>query len=373
MSAGARRERQPVMADVARLAGVSHQTVSRVINGQDNLRPETRERVLEAIRQLGYRPNAAARALVTRRSGTIGVIGSKSGFWGPSTVHRTIQAAGREAGYFVSSVNLQSLTRSEFVDAMEHLRDQHVEGVVLIAATDEAVEVARAQEELGTPVVVVEGDPTRITWTVGVDQVAGAAVGTRHLIELGHTDIVHVAGPQTWTEARGRLLGYQQAMYAAGLKPAQPYPGDWSPRSGYEAGLEIASRSDVTAVFCANDQMALGVLRALWEAGRTAARDISVVGFDDIPEAAYLVPPLTTVRQDFTAVGQRAIEILRASIAGEPAPERLINPTLVVRGSTAPPARSAADERAADPLAPTVAGSGRPSAAALPVHGEPVL
>ena len=126
------------MADVARLAGVSHQTVSRVINGQNNLRPETRERVEQAIRQLGYRPNTAARALVTRRSATIGVIGSKSGFWGPCTVHRTIQAAGREAGYFVSSVNLQSLTREELVDAINHLRDQSVEGIVLIAATDDA-------------------------------------------------------------------------------------------------------------------------------------------------------------------------------------------------------------------------------------------
>ncbi len=153
------------MADVARLAGVSHQTVSRVINGQNNLRPATRERVEQAIRQLGYRPNTAARALVTRRSATIGVIGSKSGFWGPSTVHRTIQAAGREAGYFVSSANLQSLTRDELVDAINHLRDQSVEGIVLIAATDEALEVARAQEALGTPVVVVEGDAAKTRWT----------------------------------------------------------------------------------------------------------------------------------------------------------------------------------------------------------------
>ena len=338
MSAHVGRERMPVMADVARLAGVSHQTVSRVVNGQNNLRPETRDRVLEAIRQLGYRPNAAARALATRRSGTIGVIGSKSGFWGPSTVHRTVQVAGREAGYFVSSVNLPSLTRNEFVDAIDHLRDQHVEGVVLIAATDEAVEVARAQEDLGTPVVVVEGDPARTRWTVGVDQVAGAALGTRHVVELGHTNIAHVAGPQSWTEGRARLLGYQQEMYASGLRPSQPFIGDWSARSGYEAGLEIAARRDVTAVFCANDQMALGLLRALWETGLSVPRDISVVGFDDIPDAAYLIPPLTTVQQDFTAVGQRAIEILRAAIADEPAPDHLISPTLVVRESTAVPA-----------------------------------
>ncbi len=330
------------MADVARLAGVSHQTVSRVVNGQSNLRPETRERVLQAIKQLGYRPNSAARALVTRRSATIGVIGSKGAYWGPSTVHRTIQAAGRQAGYFVSSTNLQQLTRDELNDAISHLRDQSVEGIVLISATDDALDAARAQELTGVPVVVVEGDESKTNWTVGVDQVRGAELGTRHLIDLGHTEIVHLAGPQDWTEARARLLGWQTSMYAAGLRPHPYVIGDWSAASGYEAGLEIARRTDVTAVFCANDQMAIGLLRALTEAGRSVPHDVSVVGFDDIPEAAYLIPPLTTVRQDFTAVGRRAIEILQTAIAHDarPAPERLISPELVVRASTASPGRT---------------------------------
>jgi len=329
------------MADVAKLAGVSHQTVSRVINGHSSLRPETRERVEEAIRQLGYRPNTAARALVTRRSATIGVIGSKGGFWGPSTVHRTVQAAGREAGYFVSSANLPGLTRDELLDAINHLRNQSVEGIVLIAATDEALDVARAQESLGLPVVVVEGDEAKTHWTVGVDQVTGAELGTHHLVELGHTEIIHVAGPQSWTEARARLAGYQQAMYASGLRPSPHVDGDWTARCGFEVGQELARRGEVTAVFCANDHMALGMLRALSEAGIRVPDDISVVGFDDIPESQYLIPPLTTVRQDFTAVGQRAIEILQAAIAGTPAPDRLISPELVVRASsTAPRAES---------------------------------
>ena len=330
-----RAGRIPVMADVARLAGVSHQTVSRVVNGHDSLRPETRERVEAAIRQLGYRPNTAARALVTRRSATIGVIGSRNGFWGPSTVHRTVQAAGRASGYFVSSVNLPGLTREELADAVSHLRDQGVEGIVLIAAHDEALAVARAQETLGVPLVVVEGDPARTRWTVGVDQVAGARLATRHLLELGHREVAHVAGPQSWTEARARLEGWQGAMYDAGLRPSAALAGDWTAASGYAAGLELAGRPEVTGVFCANDQMALGLLRALWEAGRAVPGDVAVAGFDDIPEAGYLVPPLTTVRQDFTAVGRRAIDILQAAIAGEPAPAGLIEPQLVVRASTA--------------------------------------
>ena len=331
--------RPPVMADVARLAGVSHQTVSRVINGQSNLRPATRLRVEEAIRQLGYRPNTAARALVTRRSATIGVIGSKSGFWGPSSIHRTVQAAGREAGFFVSSVNVPDFTRAAVENAVDHLRDQSVEGIVLIAANDEALEVARAQEAIGTPVVVVEGSLYKATWTVGVDQAAGAELATRHLVDLGHTEIVHLTGPLQWTEARSRLQGWQNAMHEAGLRPSAPLEGDWTAASGYSAGAELAGRPEVSAVFAANDQMALGLLRALWEAGRSVPGDISVVGFDDIPEAEYLIPPLTTVRQDFTEVGHRAIAILQAAISDPDPdadiPERLIQPELVVRSSTA--------------------------------------
>jgi DNA-binding LacI/PurR family transcriptional regulator len=339
-----RGARAPVMADVARLAGVSHQTVSRVINGHSNLRPATRLRVEEAIRQLGYRPNSAARALVTKRSATIGVIGSKSGFWGPSSIHRAIQAAGREAGYFVSSVNVHDLTRDAVSDAVDHLRDQRVEGIVLIAANDDAVEVARQQEGVGIPVVVVEGSLDKARWTVGVDQVAGAALATQHLLDLGHTEIVHVAGPMQWAEARGRLQGWQRAMTAAGLRPPAHVEGAWTAESGYLAGQVLAGRDDFTAIFAANDQMALGVLRALWEAGRSVPGDVSVVGFDDIPEAEFLVPPLTTVRQDFTAVGHRAIEILQTAIS-EPPPAadlsaRLIQPELVVRASTAPPRES---------------------------------
>jgi DNA-binding LacI/PurR family transcriptional regulator len=209
---------------------------------------------------------------------------------------------------------------------------------VLIAATDEALEVARAQESLGLPVVVVEGDETMTHWTVGVDQVAGAELGTRHLVELGHTEIVHVAGPQSWTEARARLAGYQQAMYAAGLRPSPHVDGDWTARCGFEVGQELGRRGEVTAVFCANDHMALGVLRALSEAGIRVPDDISVVGFDDIPESEYLIPPLTTVRQDFAELGRRCVDLLLGPIDGSPPdPRHTIMPELVVRASVAAP------------------------------------
>lgn len=337
--------RTPVMADVARLAGVSLQTVSRVVNGAPHLRPATRDRVEEAIRQLGYRPNVAARALVTRRSATLGVIGTKSEFWGPAAVHRSVQTAAREAGYFVSAIDLPEVTRRDVTEAVEHLRDQAVEGIVLIAANDEALEAVRSQETGDLPVVVVEGDLSRARLTAGVDQHLGAVLATEHLLGLGHTHIQHVAGPEEWTEARERLAGWRTALHAAGLRPPEPLVGDWTASSGHVAGArlaELVARGEATAVFVANDHMAIGVLHALHEAGVRVPEDLSVVGFDDLPESAYLIPPLTTVNQDFAAIGRRAIEVLQLAVreAREPGPapedglERLLRPRLVVRRST---------------------------------------
>ncbi|MGW5242142.1 LacI family DNA-binding transcriptional regulator [Monashia sp. NPDC004114] len=332
--------RAPVMQDVARLAGVSHQTVSRVINGAASIRPETRERVLQAIEQLGYRPNTAARTLVRGRSGTIGIITTSTNLFGPTSIHATVNGAAREAGFFASSVSLAEMTREGFDAAVDHLDGLAVEGIVVIAGHDEALEGARSRDGR-TPFVIVEGDLTRARRTVGVDNVAGARLATRHLLELGHTEIAHVTGPLDWAEARARADGWRAELVEAGLHPMEPVAGDWRSQSGYEAGLRLAESTGVTAVFAANDQMAVGVLRALHEAGRSVPGDVSVVGFDDVPEAAYLIPPLTTVRQDFSEIGRAAIDMLTAAIAGETDQvPSLIDPELVVRASTSPPGRS---------------------------------
>ncbi len=329
------------MADVARLAGVSHQTVSRVINGAPSIRRETRERVLEAIRRLDYRPNTAARALVRGRSGMIGIIGTARTLFGPTSIHRSVEDAARAAGYFATSVSLSEVTVRALSDATEHLMRVGVEGVVMIAGNDEALEVVRMTRS-GVPFVVVEGDLSRASVTVGVDQVLGARMATDHLLDLGHREIVHVSGPLNWAEARARLKGWRQAMSAAGLRPAEPIEGDWRAHSGYVAGLRIGAMRGTTAVFAANDQMAIGVLRALHERGRRVPQEISVVGFDDVPEAPYLIPPLTTVQQDFGAVGRRAITAVTQAI-DDTVPQRLplVIPKLVVRQSTAPPTRTA--------------------------------
>jgi DNA-binding LacI/PurR family transcriptional regulator len=344
MTAGTSRERTraPVMADVARLAGVSHQTVSRVLNAHPSVNPHTRERVETAIAQLGYRPNTAARALVTRTSRTLGVISVDTSNYGPSSTLFAIEGAARAAGYFVNFVSLRQVDRTHMKEAVDHLMGAGVDGLVVIAPLRSVVEALRG---LTTDVPLVEVEATDVFAETGivVDQRGGAQAATRHLLELGHDTVVHVAGPHGWLEAEARVRGWQSALADAKREVPAMLQGDWSPRSGYEAGLELVApvqRGEVSAVFVANDQMALGLLRAMSEAGVSVPGDLSVVGFDDIPESAFYLPPLTTLRQDFAEVGRRCIDVLLARIAGAPAPvATAIRPELLVRASSAPPHR----------------------------------
>ncbi len=331
--------RRPVMADVARLAGVSHQTVSRVINGSANIRPSTRERVQRAIADLGYHPNTAARALVTRRSKIIGIIGSNTALYGPASIQFSIQDAARTAGYFTSLVTLAAVTHDELRGALDYLSRQSVEAIVMIVTQQEALAVVRS-EATTIPLIVVEGELSGRGLSVGVDQAQGARLATQHLVDLGHRDIVHVSGPLTWTEARARRAGYIEVMRGARLQVRADLEGDWSPARGYAIGRELVKRNDFTAVFVGNDQMAIGILHAFAQAGIAVPDEVSLIGFDDVPEAAYLNPALSTVRQDFHAVGQRAIKLLTAVLDGVSAATPLLAPQLVVRDSTRPHTRT---------------------------------
>jgi len=323
------------MADVARLAGVSHQTVSRVINGSASIRPSTRERVQRAIADLGYHPNTAARALVTRRSKIIGIIGSNTALYGPASIQFSIQDAARAAGYFTSLVTLDAVTHDELRGALDYLSRQSVEAIIMIVTQQDALAVVRS-EATAIPLIVVEGELSGRGLSVGVDQTAGARLATQHLVDLGHRDIVHVSGPLTWTEARARRAGYVEVMRAAGLAVRADFEGDWTPARGYAIGRELVTRNDFSAVFTANDQMAIGILHAFAQAGIAVPDDVSLVGFDDVPEAAYLNPALTTVRQDFHTVGRRAIELLTAVVDGTSDTTPLLAPELIVRDSTRP-------------------------------------
>lgn len=332
------RPRLPAMTDVARLAGVSHQTVSRVLNHHPSVRPATRGRVLAAIEELGYRPNAAARALVTGRSKTLGLVTLDTTLFGPIATLYGIERAAGAAGYFVSVVSLRSIERGSVREAVARLAESAVEGVIVIAPLISASE-ALADLPTDRPVVVVEGDPETDIAVVTVDQRAGARAATEHLLEIGHRTVHHVAGPREWLEARARVAGWQTALERAGVPVPAPIAGDWTARSGFDAGRELARLPEVTAVFVANDHMALGLLRALHEHGRRVPEDVSVVGFDDIAEAGYFTPPLTTVHQDFDELGRQSLDLLVAQIeTGKRSFERLvIEPCLVLRHSSAPP------------------------------------
>ena len=325
---------KPVMADVARLAGVSHQTVSRVINGSPSIRPETKARVEQAISELGYRPNTAARALVTRRSRIIGIVGTNDALYGPSSIQRSVEEAARAAGYFSSMVPLADLTREALRDSLDHLARQSVEAIVMIAAQEDALAVAHAADP-GVPLIVVEGDLSGRGLSVGVDQIDGARRATQHLIDLGHRDIDHVAGPASWTEAKGRRLGYEETLRDNGLAVRESLAGDWTPARGYEIGCELARRRDATAVFVANDQMAIGVLHAFAQNGIRVPEDVSVIGFDDIPAANLTSPTLTTVMQDMKSAGELLVDALLRRLDDLPV-ERAVLPTrLIKRQSTA--------------------------------------
>ncbi|HWE08310.1 MAG TPA: LacI family DNA-binding transcriptional regulator [Solirubrobacteraceae bacterium] len=334
--------RPAVMSDVGRLAGVSHQTVSRVINGSRHVSPATRERVLAAMRELGYRPNSIARALATgRRTRTVGVVTFDTSLYGPASTLFGIERAAHEAGYFMTIASLKALDRGSVLEAIQRLRVQGVDGILAIAAEQESAE-ALLHAPLDIPLVAVEAGPERGIPVVAVDQHRGAELATRHLLELGHRTVHHIAGPLGSIESQQRAGGWRAALEAAGAPRPQPLIGDWTARAGYHLGRRLTRDRSVSAVFASNDQMALGVLRAMHEAGRRIPEDVSVVGFDDLPEASYFTPPLTTVRQDFGEVGSRSLRILVRAIesvaAGARPPEgSLVSPELVVRASSGTP------------------------------------
>ncbi|MCO1576870.1 LacI family DNA-binding transcriptional regulator [Crossiella sp. SN42] len=334
-----RATRDPAMTDVARLAGVSHQTVSRVLNDHPNVREQTRLRVRAAIKELGYRPNRAARALVTGKSQLIGVVTQNSTLYGPASLLSAFEEAAGEAGFAVSVGRVRVLDRESIAAAVERHRDQRVAGIVVIAPTASASD-ALADIPAGVPLVTVDGDPDRPTPLVTVDQAAGAFAATKHLLDVGHKTVWHVSGPADWFDAAGRVRGWQRALDLAGAEVPPVLPADWSAAAGYQAGQMLARMPEVTAVFAANDHLALGVLRAMSERGRRVPWEVSVVGFDDVPEAAYFIPPLTTVRPDFAAVARETLGLLLTQVSeGETAePCRTIAPDLVVRESVAPPA-----------------------------------
>lgn len=338
---GARR-RPPGMTDVARLAGVSQKTVSRVVNNERYVSAEAREKVLRAARELDFRPNTAARALITGRFGRFGVVSRGTALYGPASLLVAFERATRAAGFSMMVANSTAGEPDSIQSGIDWLLEQGVDGIVISEPVDEGQSL-RLDPDL--PLISfgnAPGVPAERIIPGDASAAAACRDATEHLFELGHRRVWHVAGPQRWWAAGERLEGWRAAHLDRGLEPPPYFEGDWSPASGYEAGRRLAALPEATAVFCANDDMAIGCVRALTEAGRRVPEDVSVVGFDDVPAAAYLTVPLTTVRQDFEGDAALGLDALTRLLRGEPPkgprpddaePRR----RLVVRDSTAPP------------------------------------
>ena len=324
--------RQATIFDVARLAGVSHQTVSRVLNDLPNVRPSTRVRVEEAITKLRYVPSPAARALVTRRSRTIGLIATGVPEFGPSSTQLYFNAAARDATWSVFTASMIDSEPASIRAVVEAFLRQNVEGIAVITSHQGIVDVV-AGMELAIPVVALEATPRSGITTVGADQYYGARTAVNHLASLGHQRIAHLAGPADSVDSRERERGWRDELASQGLEARLIGTGDWSPSAGYHFGM-TCDLDDLTAVFVSNDQMAVGLMHALADRGRSVPGDVSVVGFDDVPEAEHLSPPLTTVRQDFEQIGRDLLHSLLARIAGEDTAIIQSIPQLIERSST---------------------------------------
>lgn len=331
----ARRRAGPSIEDVARLAGVSAQTVSRVSTGAPSVRPATRAKVVAAMDQLGYSPNRAARAL---RNGTFGAIGLIShGFQrtGEALIAEALVEAAELEGYSVTLLHVRDPEATSWQSAAHRMSHQAIDGLVII----------RAEEATPQTLALPAGLPVAVSFSkfaghypsVTADQVQGSRDAVTHLLGLGHRTVHHVSGPSDSEAALVRVASWRRCLQEAGIQPPELLNGDWTARSGYAAGHRLPA--DATAVFCGNDEMALGMMRALHEQGRRVPQDVSIVGFDGIALGEYTSPPLTTVRQDWRRLGRELVGLVLAQLRHvEPVERLVVVPTqLVVRASTAAP------------------------------------
>lgn len=324
---------QPSIADVAALAGVSGQTVSRVANGSSRVAADTRRRVLDAMAEVGYAPNVAARALRGGDFKTIGVLAHRLGHTGEARTVEAIAAAARKHGQAIALIDVEGPDARDFEDAAARLTHQAISALVIVRADID--DPTRLHLPAGLPVFASDRRFEGRFPTIGTDEGQGVAAAVEHLVGLGHRTVHHIAGPARSWAANARLDAWKEALVDAGLTAPAPVRGDWTAESGRLAVHELAERGSApTALLVGNDEMAIGAIRGLAELGRRVPEDVSVVGFDDIPLAAYTTPPLTTVRQDFERIGRELVEAVLGTRGDGTVPAELI-----VRDSTSAPTR----------------------------------
>lgn len=329
--------RRPSVADVARLAGVSPQTVSRVANGSDQVRPATRNKVLDAMEALGYAPNIAARALRVGKFGSLGLVTQDLSRTGEAYILDAIVHAGRSEGLSINLLDIESSAGHSVEQAVYQLSNQSVDGVIIIRTKTDTAGSLQLPRTL--PVVVSDNTLIGQYPSVTTDEAQGVKAAVEHLLELGHETVFHLAGPEDSTPADIRMQSWREALAAGGREIPDVRRGDWTFQAGVDAASWVVEDPRITAVFAANDEMAIGLLKGLSDRGVSVPESVSVVGFDDIPVSQYLSAPLTTVRQDFDALGEALVdsitEVIDTGNVHGPR-HRSIPVELVVRDTTGP-------------------------------------
>jgi len=337
--------------DVAAAAGVSHQTVSRVLNDRPDVAKETRQHVLQVIKELEYQPSAIARSLTQRHSFTLGVVIAGLSYIGPSRTLNGITEQAERMGYSLLLKELPRFDTQDLRPLLNTLIARQIDGI-LWAVPEVGNNRAWLEDQLGglpVPTIFMTMQARPGVSIVAVDNYAGGRMATEHLLEQGYRHIGHITGPLDWWEARQRKAGWQDTLLAAGAPMADLHAeeGNWSLVSGEQAiGRLLASHPEMDAVFVGNDQMALSVLQTVCRQGIRVPQDLAVVGFDGLPEAAHYWPPLTTVYQDQQQLGRIAVEELvrmiessRESRAWSEPKAISLPPELIVRASSASPGR----------------------------------
>ncbi|MCG5219284.1 LacI family DNA-binding transcriptional regulator [Streptosporangium sp. KLBMP 9127] len=328
----------PSIRDVAAAAGVSYQTVSRVLNDSPRVRSETRTAVLGAIERLGFRPSRAARALSLGRARGITVVTSNTVLYGYAATLQGIEEAARAEGMAMGIRVVESAEPAEVKQTVDYVSDASAGGVVVIAFDPMGTAVLEALPEHVPAVAAAEpAAPDRGRVAIALDERRAAADATEHLLALGHRTVHHVATPSEGRSS-GRQAGWRDALERAGVEVPEVLSCGWDIGSAYAAGQWLSTQARTTAILCGNDDIAQGVRRALYDAGKDVPGDVSIVGFDDIPGSAYWTPALTTVRMDFAGLGQACYRAAVAELTGQAQPVPvLVPPSLVLRESTAPP------------------------------------
>ncbi len=327
---------RPTISDVAKLAGVSYQTVSRVINDHPYVSDDARQRVDAAIKTLGYRPNKVATKLKSKVSNTIAIVLYGGWFHGPMQIALNIELAAKTSGFDVIQTNITE-PQKQLTEALLHMRDWAVDGILAVIpvkglATEEITKICQ-----GTPIVIVDCERNQPIPSVVVDDAYGTRQIVEHLIGLGHKHFCEISGSLDWFSAQIRHQTVAQVLAEHSLPSPVHVEANWTTPGGYQAMKRLLEKApNFTALISANDSMALGAMRALNQAGLSVPGDVSIVGFDDIPEAAYFTPALTTVRQDFIQLGILGLEQLMQVMddAESNSEQRIIQPEMVIREST---------------------------------------